>query len=217
MSKLELVLAKHTRLRVAILCFVSSIVLAGLPHLSSGQSIQVRPTDFLPQEILDLDAGTSSAWLLERIKNSGTHSSAPVARPNRIRITWVPNKNPYYSQLDFTFTEKDRLFLVRLALNDDSRWSVNTLKKQFLDRFHISAEQPSKFRIGQNDTLVYPPGRGGQFHFFEITDMGTGKKFLELFDKDIDAQDRPPAKPAEQGGAKQEGQPPAQQPPLQQK
>jgi len=167
--------------------------------------VPIRQADLLPQEISDIDMGVSSAWLLEKIKDSGTHSSAPLAIPNRIKITWVPNGKPYYSQLEFAFTEKDRLYLIRFSLNDDSRWNVNALKKQFLDKFHVSAEQPARFRIGDKDMISYPPASGGKSHFFEVTEMNSGKKLLELFAKNIDSEDRPPTKRATQGDTNKEG------------
>jgi hypothetical protein len=176
-----------------------------LPKGAFGQSTTVRQADFLPQEIRDIDMGASSAWLRDRIKNSGTHTDAPLARPNRIKITWAPNGNPYYSQLEFFFTEKDRLYLMRFALNEESRWNINALKKQFLDKFHVSSEEPRKFRIGDKDMISYAPGSGGTNHLFEVSEVGTGKKFLEIFERTIDRVDRPPAKPATQEEAQQKG------------
>lgn len=203
MSRHKLSLKTHSRLRLIVLSFTLYFWFAALPQSPFGQGLLIRQADFLPQEILDIDMGVSSAWLLERIKNSGTHSTAPLSRPNRIKITWVPKSNPYYSQIDFMFTEKDRLYLMSITLNDESRWNVNALKKQFLDKFHISADRPARFRVGEKDEIIYPPASGGKCHLFEVTEMNGGKKFLELFGKSIDLQDRPPVKPASQGDAKQ--------------
>ena len=204
MSRYALRLLITARHRLIILGFIMLPLLAALPQLSFGQSIVARQADFLPQEIIDIEMGASSAWLLERIKNSGTHSSGPLARPNRTKISWVPSGNRYYGQLDFNFTEKDRLYLIRLLVNDDSRWNINSLKKQFLERFHISTDDPSRFRIRDDDTIVYRPGTNGQSHFFEVTDVNTGKKSLELFDKGIDTKDRVPSGPVNQSADKQE-------------
>src|SRR3989339_825718 len=117
MSSYALRLLNKARNRLSIPGFVMLALLAALPHSSFGQSIVARQADFLPQEIIDIEMGASSTWLLERIKNSGTHSSAPLARPNRTKISWVPSGNRYYGQLDFNFTEKDRLYLIRLLVN----------------------------------------------------------------------------------------------------
>jgi len=204
MSKHKLGLETRAGLRLMGLSFTLCILSLALPLSSFGQSALVRQANFLPPEILDIDMGVSAAWLLERIKNSGTHSSRPLARPNRIKITWAPNSSPYYSQVDFMFTEKDRLYLIRFSVNDESRWNVNSLKKQFADKFHFSADQPSRFRIQENDTIVYPPASGGKSHFFEVTEISGGKKFLELFEKNIDLEDRPPVKPANAGEKKED-------------
>jgi hypothetical protein len=205
MSQSELDLATRARFRAIVLSFTLCLLSAALPLPSFGQGTIFRQADFLPKEIADIQMGASQAWLLERIKNSGTHSSAPLARPNRIKIKWVPSNNPNYSEIDFMFTEKDRLYLMSFALSDESRWNVNALKKQFLDKFRISTERPAKFRIGEKDMISYSPATGGKCNFFEVTEVRSGKKSLELFDKSIDRQDRPPAKPAKQGKAKGEG------------
>jgi len=204
MSKHKLGLSTRAGLRLMVLSFTLCILSLALPLPSFGQGVPVRQAHFLPQEILDIDMGVSAAWLLERINKSGTHSSQPLARPNRIKVVWVPNSSPYYSQVDFMFTEKDRLYLVRFSVNDEARWNVNSLKKQFADKFHIAADQPSRFRIRDNDTIIYPPASGGKSHLFEVTEVSSGKKFLELFEKNIDLEDRPPVKPANTGEKKED-------------
>ena len=46
-------------------------------------------------------------------------------------------------------------------------------------------------RIKGQDVLMYMPEKGEDNTFFEFTDVKTGEKWFELFNRDISFQDKP--------------------------
>ncbi|MGO9566454.1 MAG: hypothetical protein ACLP5H_02825 [Desulfomonilaceae bacterium] len=178
----------------------TTIVLAALVIVSLIPLRSLAQMDFLPAEIQDVELGISSSQLIDKIKNSGDHSTSPLANATRKKLVWPLANNPYYKQVEFEFTEKDRLYLMRFVLNQELRWNLTSLKKQFFDKYHISWDDPGKFRMKDNDVIMYLPDHG-KLHFFEMSDVTTGQKSFELFDRNVSAEDRHTLKAG--GGAKQ--------------
>jgi hypothetical protein len=190
----------------------TTIVLATLVIVSLAPLGSLAQKDFLPPEIQDIELGISSSQVIDKIKNSGEHSMSdfPSRLPDakRMKLTWPLANNMYYKQVEFEFTEKDRLYLLRFLLNDEMRWNLTSLKKQFFDQYSISWDDPSRMRMKNNDVILYIPDKG-KLHFFEMRDVATGQKSFELFDRNASAEDRRPpktddsnAKQAEQGNSK---------------
>ena len=173
------------------------LVIIGITPLTS-----LAQKDFLPPEIQDVQLGISSSEVLDKIKNSGEHSMGPLPNPKRMKLVWPLPGNMYYKQVEFEFTEKDRLYLMRFVLNAELRWNLTSLKKQFFDRYQISWEDPGRMRIKNNDVIVYIPDQGGEWHFFELRDVTTGQKSFEIFSRAISLDDRQPPK-TDVSGAKQ--------------
>jgi hypothetical protein len=167
----------------------STIVLAALVIVSLAPLSSLAQKDFLPPEIQDLTLGMSSSEVLDKIKNSGEYAKSPVANGTRKKVTWPLSGNMYYKQVEFEFTEKDRLYLMRFILNAELRWNLTSLKKQFFEKYHISWEDPGRMRVRNNDVIVYVPDQG-KLNFFELRDVTTGQKSFEVFDQFVSAQDR---------------------------
>ncbi len=182
----------------------SAIVLAALVVVSLTHLNSLAQKDFLPSEIQDVQLGMSSSQVTEKIKNSGDHSTSPMANGKRMKLVWPLASNMYYKQLEFEFTEKDRLYLLRFVLNDELSWNLTSLKKQFFDKYSISWDDPGRMRIKNYDVILYIPDQG-KWHFFEMRDVTTGQKSFELFDRNVSAADRQPQK-SENGEAKNAGQ-----------
>lgn len=197
-----------------------AIVLAALVIVSFAPISSLAQKDFLPPEIQNIQLGISSSQVLDMIKNSGEHTTSPVAKaPKRTRLVWPLANNMYYKQVEFEFTEKDRLYLLRFVLNDELKWNLTALKKQFFDKYSISWDDPGRMRVKSYDVIVYIPDQG-KWHFFEMRDVTTGQKSFELFDRKVSAEDRQlpktdngEAKPAAQENsapAKEGASPPAE-------
>ncbi len=154
-----------------------------------GSTTSLSADETLPMQIKDLRLGTSSAQVIDKIGNTGSYAKEIDPKDQRLKITWQIPNHPYYKKLVFGFTQKDRLYQIRFALHDQLSRELQPLKKAFLDEFHVSSEDPSKMRIKGQDVLMYLPNKGG-YSFFEFTDVKTGEKWFELFDRDISFQDR---------------------------
>lgn len=150
--------------------------------------------DPLPSEIQDLKLGISSSELVGKIKNSGSYSEGPVPkRKSRIRLTWIPANSARYKNVQFDFTEKDRLCLVRFIIKDELRWKLDPLKKAFFEKFRISTENPGRMRVKDDDVVIYLPEDKAPF-LFDVTNTKTGQKIFEIFDKNISGRDKPRVK-----------------------
>lgn len=179
-----------------------AIVLAVLVIVSFAPISSLAQKDFLPPEIQNIQLGISSSQVLDMIKNSGEHTTSPVAKaPKRTRLVWPLANNMYYKQVEFEFTEKDRLYLLRFMLNDELKWNLTSLKKQFFDKYLISWEDPGRMRVKNYDVIVYAPDQG-KLNFFELRDVTTGQKSFEVFSRLVSAQDRQVQK-TDDGAAKQ--------------
>jgi hypothetical protein len=174
----------------------ATIVLSALVIVSFTPLSSFAQKDFLPPEIQDIQLGISTSQVLDKIKNSGEHSTISIANGKRTRLLWPLASNMYYKQLEFEFTEKDRLYLLRFVLNDELNWNLTSLKKQFFDKYQISWDDPGRMRVRDSDVILYIPDQG-KWHFFELRDITSGQKSFELFSKDISAADRQPQKSVE--------------------
>jgi len=183
---------------------ITTIALATFVIVSLAPLMSLAQKDFLPPEIQDIELGISSSQVIDKIKNTGEHSTSSLANGKRTILVWPLASNMYYKQVEFEFTEKDRLYLLRFVLNDEMRWNLTSLKKQFFDKYKISWDDPGRMRVKNNDVILYIPDQG-KWHFFEMRDVTTGQKSFELFDREVSAKDRQPpktdsnAKQAEQG------------------
>jgi hypothetical protein len=180
------------------------VLLAALIVVSLTPLKSIAQKDFLPSEIQDVQLGMSSSQVLDKIKNSGEHSMLPIVKGKRMKAIWPLANNMYYKQVEFEFTEKDRLYLMRFVLNDELSWNLTSLKKQFFDKYHISWENPGRMRVRNNDVIVYVPDQG-KLNFFELRDVKTGQKSFEVFNQFVSAKDRQPPK-ADASAAKQADQ-----------
>jgi hypothetical protein len=167
----------------------TAIVLATLVIVSLAPLRSLAQKDFLPPEIQDIELGISSSQVIDKIKNSGEHSTSALANGKRTLLVWPLASNMYYKQIEFEFTEKDRLYLLRFVLNDEMRWNLTSLKKQFFEKYKISWDEPGRMRVKNNDVVLYIPDQG-KLHFFEMRDVTTGQKSFELFDRNVSAEDR---------------------------
>jgi len=174
------------------------LLLWGFPPFVQAQK------DFLPPEISGFALGMDMSSLLERIGKSGMYSQVPVPRSKRTQLIWFPANDPHYKKVEFWVSEKNRIYMARFGLRDDSRADAATLKKQFLDNYVGSWLDPKRLRMDPNDIIVYLPQDRDKAPFFEVTNVKDGNRFFELFDQRIDAEDRPQP---EQAGEKGTGSP----------
>jgi hypothetical protein len=144
----------------------------------------------LPKEIVGLDMGSSSEALLKKISGSGSHSSDKLGADDRTRITWSLPDNPYYADLAFHFTEKDRLFLIRFNLKPAEKEQIQALKKSFFDSQKFLWEDPLRLRVKDNDLFLYIKESGSDC-FFDFVNRKTGERSFELFNRSISGEDRP--------------------------
>ncbi len=147
--------------------------------------------EFFPEEIRDIQVGISSAELVAKIQNTGRHSvgESPGYR-NRQRITWVPAANPYFEEIRFDFTEKDRLFLVSFALREGLADRERALRKSFMEKLQVQGNPVDLTVVGKK-MKVHECG-AGPYHFIEMTELANNRKFLEIFGRHISAEDKPP-------------------------
>jgi hypothetical protein len=205
MSLSDLSLFNPRKFKITAIVF-SAIVIVSLAPLRS-----LAQKNFLPPEIQDIEAGISSSQVNDMIKNSGEHSTSDLPsrlrNEKRMKLVWPLATNMYYKQVEFEFTEKDRLYLLRFVLHDEMRGSLTSLKKQFFEKYRISRDEPGRMRMKNNDVILYLPDQG-KWSFMEMRDVTTGQKSFELFDRGVSWEDHQRqntddsnAKQAEQGNS----------------
>jgi hypothetical protein len=145
----------------------------------------------IPSEIKDIQMGCSTNTVIEKIKTSGTYTNTPVDKENRTIILWQHPSLPYYKDIGFQFTEKDRLYLIRFTLNDAARADYHSLKKTVFKDYDFSWDQPWKQILPDREMLLYGPEKGQELFFIEFTDRKSHEKSFELFNRSISATDRP--------------------------
>jgi hypothetical protein len=175
----------------------------------------------IPPEIRDLRMGSSTAAVVEKIKSLGTHNTEQLQKENRSMLTWHRPDTPSYKDIEFQFTEKDRLYLIRFVLSDAARTDYHAMKRTVFKDYNFSWERPQKLALPNREMLLYGPEKGMELFFIEFTDKKTHAKSFELFDRSISASDRAEPisltkkngkkpesgeqKPAEQSGKTPEG------------
>ncbi len=168
-------------------------ILGVLFVVSCGQG---ETASFLPNEIKDIQMGMSWEQIQPGIKDSGTYARSELKRPGRFKITWPLTYSHRYKRIEFEFTEKGRLYQARFVLLDELRWKSKSLKKKFFKRFGISWLDPGKMRIRDKDVIVYVPEKKSP-NFFDMTDVRTGEKWFEIFDRSVSVIDRQKPKQAQ--------------------
>lgn len=175
----------------------------------------------IPPEIRDLRMGSSTAAVVDKIKSLGTHTSEQIKKENRSMLIWHRPETPAYKDIEFQFTEKDRLYLIRFVLSDAARTDYHAMKRTVFKDYNFSWERPQKLALPTREMLLYGPEKGMELFFIEFTDKKTHAKSFELFDRSISSSDRPEPisltkkngkkpesgeqKPAEQSGKTPEG------------
>lgn len=170
---------------VCVLCF-------GVPQIVQASS------ELIPQQIADVPLGASFTVVMDKIKSDGTYRTEPLPREGRRRVVWLLPKNPYYKNIMFYFTEKDRLFIIRFTLDDPTRTEAPALKKAFFKKFDFSWDNPSRLRIKDDDALLYASEKNDRVFFIECTDRNTHEKAFELFDRLVSSEDKLSQQPEKQ-------------------
>jgi hypothetical protein len=160
----------------------------------------------VPDQIKNLAMGASMASVKEMLNGSGGVVTGVSQDKRGPEITWTPTANPYYQTIDFDFTEKDRLYIVRYNLKEAPREEYHRVKKAFFDLYKFDRENPGRLKLRGNDTLVYDRPANSNTYLFEITDQKTGSKSIEIFERSMSAQDKP-QKQSEEAIQESGGQP----------
>jgi hypothetical protein len=168
----------------AIMC-VAALMTVGFVAMASSQS------DPMPTEIRALKMGSPSSDVIGKITPSGSYSTDKLPKEDRTILTWKMPDNRHYKDVSFTFTEKDRLFLIRFNLKEGEKDEIQALKKSFFDTQKFLWEDPLKMKVKDNDILLYIKETGPDC-FFDFSNKKTGERAFELFNRDISAEDRPP-------------------------
>jgi hypothetical protein len=171
---------------IPVLPLIVAVLLLGVPRWAVAQ-------EAFPTQIRGVKMGTSMAAVISMIKGSGTYEKQPLPLPQRIALVWTPQVSQYYKQVQFYFTEKDRLFLIRFKLKDISFRDFRGLKKDLFEKYGISWNDPWRLQIKENDVLLYGPPEKGRVYYFELTNPKTGEKAMELLDQAISKEDRSPS------------------------
>ncbi len=180
-------MSRNHSLSLANICCLAFIAVVLSIVVNSHVFAQVEP---LPKEIVGLNMGSSSEDLLKKISGSGSHSSEKLGQEDRTKITWSLPENPYYSDLAFHFTEKNRLFLIRFNLKPAEKEQIQALKKSFFDSQKFLWEDPMRMRVKDNDLFLYIKESGPEC-FFDFVNRKTGERGFELFNRAISVEDRP--------------------------
>jgi hypothetical protein len=145
--------------------------------------------EVFPAGMKDVKMGASLSSVTEKIKTEGTHSTEAVPGQPRQKLTWVISNDPSYENVEFQFTEKDRLYMIRFSLKKELWRNSRNLKKDFFDKFGIAPDDPLRLRIKNQDILVYAADKG-ECEFLDFTEASTGEKSFVLVNKAISIADR---------------------------
>lgn len=147
-----------------------------------------------PAKISGIKMGDSMASVIKMVKDSGSYEATPGDEIRRPSLRWNLPNNPYYKEMSFTFTEKNRLYLIHFDLKKISRSDLRAMKKWLFDKYGISWDDPWKLKSKGKDVLLYGPPEMGRVYYFEFSDPKTGEKAFELLDRITSAEDRPKKK-----------------------
>jgi hypothetical protein len=145
--------------------------------------------DFMTPQLKDLKMGVGPEKIKKRIEGAGKYTVEKVNKAGRTKISWKPLISRSFDQIEFEFTEKNRLYLVRFYLIDSLRFRSRKVKDDFLHHFNISPEDPGRYRIKGKDIVLYIPNEHSP-HLFEFTDAHLARKWFEVFNRDVSAKDR---------------------------
>jgi hypothetical protein len=161
--------------------------------------------DPLPKEIRELKMGDSSAGVIEKISKSGSYTKGEQGSQGRLKLNWLPSENPNFKDLTFTFTEKDRLCLIRFNLKDAEKDQIQALKRSFFDSQHFLWDEPLKMKVKDDSILLYIKESGPEA-FFDFSNGKTGERAFELFNRAISVEDKPQkVRQEEPGSQKSDG------------
>ena len=171
----------------------------------SAATVTYAQSNPIPPEVKDLRMGSSTATVIDKIKSLGSYSSEKLDKENRTMLIWHRPDTPYYKDIEFQFTEKDRLYLIRFVLNDAARADYHALKRTVFKDYDFSWERPQKLMLQNREMQLYGPEKGMELFFIEFTDKKTHAKSFELFNRSVSATDRPePLSFTKKDGKKQE-------------
>ncbi len=149
-------------------------------------------TDMIPKEVRDLERSMKSADVKKQFTGKEELSVAPIPKWNeRNRLTWKTDHNPLYKKIQFDFTERDRLYMIRVNINDNLPPArVKQIKEGLFEHFYISWEFPGKSRVKREDMIFYTPKEGKPYFFIEVKNLDNRETVFEIFDKKTSAEDR---------------------------
>jgi len=150
-----------------------------------------------PAKISGIKMGDSMASVMDMVKGEGKSEATPGTEIRRPSLKWYLPNNPYYKEMSFKFTEKDRLYLIRFDLKNVSRSDLRALKKSLFDKYGMSWDDPWKLKVKGKDVLLYGPPEMGRVYYFEFSDPKTGERAYELLDRVMSSEDRPAKKTGE--------------------
>jgi hypothetical protein len=167
-----------------LMAWAAAVLCALVSQPAAAQS------DPIPEVVKKIQMGSSAATVIESIKGRGTYTTEELPKEHRSRLIWVGSESPYYKSISFTFTEKDRLYLVRFTLNDAAIPEYPNLKKAVFKDYDFSWDKPVKLKIKDQDISLYACEKGITLFFLEFADRKTHEKAFEIFDRAISASDR---------------------------
>ncbi len=157
-----------------------------------------------PPKIGKINMGDSMSSVIEMVKGSGTYEAKPGTEIQRPSLEWLLPNNPYYKELSFKFTEKDRLYLMRFDLKKVSRRDLRAMKKTLFDKYGISWDDPWRLKSKGQDVLLYGPPEMGRVYYFEFSNPKTGDRAYELLERVMSAEDRPVKEKSEKAKKEEE-------------
>ncbi len=178
----------HHISRLSTFCHKLVKLILIIPILILAASCETDP-NFMTPQLKGLKLGVSIEDIKKRIKGSGEFKTKEITRDGRAKLTWIPYDKRKFPKIEFEFTEKNRLYLARFYISEQFRFNSQKIKDDFFDYFKISYEYPSRLRIKDSDVILYAPVEKAP-NFFDFTDVVTGKKSFEVFNRAISATDR---------------------------
>ncbi len=146
--------------------------------------------DPFPKEIQGVKLGASKAEVIGAIENAGNRSEGPVPkRRGRIRLSWAPKSDPKFDRVAFDFTELNHLYAIRLSLRPGQDPQERTIRNALLQKYNIPDDFPEKMRFMNDNVMAFVGRNEVVATLFEFTNMVSGRKIYEIFDRRISADD----------------------------
>ncbi len=169
----------------AVVISLAAVILVVLMPVSSWSQ---NP---FPSKISGIKMGDSMSSVIDMVKGSGKYEATPGTEKQRPSLKWYLPDNPYYKEMSFKFTEKDRLYLIRFDLKKISRRDLRAMKNWLFDKYGISWDNPMRLKSKGQDVLLYGPPQMGRVYYFEFSNPKTGERAYELLERVMSAEDRP--------------------------